>query len=134
MIQVSFETWLQGLGIHTRSLYPSVKCGLEFAICSAISSARSLPLHGFFSEILLQTNQLQSDKLSRCSSENGSQEGVLRVNSLMNNNGAIKEACEQISHELRDSGYTAVKVKVDFQIFLDSTLIILQHSFWLSDM
>ena len=97
MFQGRLTEWLQSsLGWAAGSMLPSVRCGLEGALLSALADARRLPLH-----TLLAGCPLPSA---------GSPTGTA-VNALLHCQGTPKERAEEAKH-LVCQGYKTLKIKV----------------------
>ena len=97
LFQGRITEWLQAsLGWAAGSTLPSVRCGLEGALLSALADARRLPLHA-----LLAGCPLRSD---------GSPTGTA-VNALLHCQGSPVERAEEAKH-LVCQGYKTLKIKV----------------------
>lgn len=95
--------WLEAcVGVDPANLYPSVRCGLEGALFTALAQAHSLPL----SSLLLSSHAVSAQLHTEC----GQQDKVLLVNALLDcsnsTEGCVAQACRLVSQ-----GYTALKLK-----------------------
>ena len=101
--QGRISAWIEDcVGIHPGNVYPSVRCGLEGALLSALAQAHGVPFSS-----LLQGGQAGAPKAAAKSCLQA--EAVL-VNGLLECQGSI-EACIAEAHNLVAQGYTALKLK-----------------------
>lgn len=91
------------MGVDPANLYPSVRCGLEGALLTALAQAQSLPL----SHLLLPSAAEQRQPQVTGSSQQGT---PILVNALLDCHGSI-ECCVAEACKLVQQGYTAVKLK-----------------------
>ena len=90
------------------SLYPSVRCGLEGALLTALAQAHSLAL----SNLLLPSRVVSAQRHTECRQ----QEEAVLVNVLLDCDGSV-EGCVAQACRLVSQGYTALKLKVVALLF-----------------
>lgn len=91
------------MGVDPASLYPSVRCGLEGALLTALAQAQGLPL----SQLLLPSavDQTQPQVLG-----SPQHDKLVSVNALLDCHGSI-EGCVAEACQLVLQGYSALKLK-----------------------
>lgn len=102
--------WLKEcVGVDPASLYPSVRCGLEGALFTALAQAQSLPL----SHLLLPSaaDQMQPQVIGSLQHDK-----PVLVNALLNCQDSI-EGCVAEACHLVQQGYTALKLKASSHHF-----------------
>lgn len=103
--QGRIAAWLKEcVGVDPANLYPSVRCGLEGALLTALAQAHSLPL----SHLLLPSAAAQSQPQV---SESPQHDTPVLVNALLDCHGSV-ECCVAEACKLVQQGYTALKLKV----------------------
>ena len=91
------------MGVDPANLYPSVRCGLEGALLTALAQAHSLPL----SHLLLPSQDAQAQLHITGPPQ---QDKPVLVNALLDCEGSI-ECCVAEACLLVEQGYTALKLK-----------------------
>ena len=109
-LQDGLDSWLRdAVGVDPQALLPSVRCGLEAAILSAIASSEGISLSQLLSRS--QAGLIASE--AQPSPQTPSVEAwPVPVNALVNDSGEAGEACQLIVESLKNSGCKAIKVKV----------------------
>ena len=92
------------MGLDPDNLYPSVRCGLEGALLTALAQAHSMPLAS-----LLQGQQAAPHHAS--AADLAQPDEAVLVNGLLDC-GSDVEACTQEALHMVAQGYTALKIKV----------------------
>ena len=102
--QGRFSAWIQhGIGMDPPNLYPSVRCGLEGALLTALAQAQWLPLQSLL--LSSKAERLQPGK------QPSQQDETVLVNGLLDCQGSI-ESCVAQADQLTSQGYLALKLKV----------------------
>ena len=97
VLQGRITEWLQSsLGWASGSMLPSVRCGLEGALLSALADARRLPLHTL---------------LAGCPVPSAGSPSGTAVNALLHCQGTPEERAGEAKH-LVSQGYKTLKIKV----------------------
>lgn len=103
--QGRIAAWLKEcVGIDPANLYPSVRCGLEGALLTALAQAQIMPL----AHLLLP---------SRAAQRRPGQDMPVLVNALLDCHGSI-ECCVAEACKLVQQGYTALKLKASSHHYL----------------
>ena len=111
LLQGRISSWIElELGLDPANLYPSVRCGLEGAILTALAKAHKLTL------VELLSSQAPT---SASPDENGK---TVLVNGLLECAGDIA-ACRQEAADLVAQGYTALKIKVHISKLMNHTCV-----------
>ena len=92
------------MGLDPDNLYPSVRCGLEGALLTALAQAHSMPLASLLQGREASPHPAPAAQLAQ------PDEAVL-VNGLLDC-GSDVEACTQAALHMVAQGYTALKIKV----------------------
>ena len=103
LLQGRISSWIEHeVGLDPANLYPSVRCGLEGALLTALAKAQKLTLAKLLSSSAPATTpQNEATDTGR----------AVLVNGLLDCDGDI-EACRQEAADLVAQGYTALKLKV----------------------
>ena len=102
-MQGRISSWIKDqVGLDPINLYPSVRCGLEGALLTALAHAHRLPL----TDLLLRHQSPASQSV-------GADMPVktVLVNGLLDSNSNV-EACQQEAIHMVAQGFTALKIKV----------------------
>ena len=103
VLQGRMNSWIEHeLGLDPANLYPSVRCGLEGALLTALAQAHHLPLAS-----LLGRQAAKSEP----SADTADMDSAVLVNCLLDCTGDA-EACQQEAAGLVAQGFTALKAKV----------------------
>ena len=107
LLQGRITDWLQSsLGWAVGTMLPSVRCGLEGALLSALADARHLPLHTL---------------LAGCPLPSANSPAGTAVNGLLNCQGNPEERAQEAKH-LVSQGYKTLKIKVYMRSLLLSCI------------
>ncbi|XP_022992379.1 protein PHYLLO, chloroplastic isoform X2 [Cucurbita maxima] len=99
LLRGSFSSWIfHELGIPPRSIYPSVRCGLEMAILNAIAGRKGCSLLD-----VLQHRLVEEDDLSSSSK--------VKICGLLDSGGTPSEVA-RVAKTLVKEGFPAIKLKV----------------------
>ncbi|KAI9169285.1 hypothetical protein LWI28_010195 [Acer negundo] len=100
LLKGSFSSWIRNvLGIPASSIFPSVRCGLEMAILSAIAARHSLS----FLDILYPRREADEEISKRSSN--------VKICALIDSTGTPTEVAN-IASTLVQEGFAAIKLKV----------------------
>lgn len=100
-MQGRISAWIKDtLGLDPANLYPSVRCGLEGAVLTAMADAHGMPLAGALRSV--HRFDHQPVKATRT---------AVLVNGLLDCNGSVEEAVTE-ARRLVAQGYAALKIKV----------------------
>ncbi len=98
LVQGRITEWLQySLGWAAGSMLPSVRCGLEGALLSALADARCLPLHAL---------------LAGCPLPSAGGPAGTAVNALLHCQGSPEERAQEAKRWV-SQGYKTLKIKVE---------------------
>ncbi|XP_023512020.1 protein PHYLLO, chloroplastic isoform X3 [Cucurbita pepo subsp. pepo] len=99
LLRGSFSSWIfHELGIPPRSIYPSVRCGLEMAVLNAIAGRKGCSLLD-----VLQHRLVEEDDLSSSSK--------VKICGLLDSGGTPSEVA-RVAKTLVEEGFPAIKLKV----------------------
>lgn len=102
--------WLKEcVGVDPANLYPSVRCGLEGALLTALAQAQSLPL----SHVLLPS---AADQMQPQVVRSSQHDKPVLVNALLDCHGSIEGSVEEAC-QLVQQGFSALKLKASSQQF-----------------
>jgi len=90
--------------VEPANLYPSVRCGLEGALLTALAQAHNMPLTHLL-------NRRQAAAMQPSSKGTAEPVEAVIVNGLLDC-GADIEACKQEALNMVGQGFTALKIKV----------------------
>lgn len=103
-LQGRISSWIKHkLGLDPANLYPSVRCGLEGALLTALAQAHDIPL----AKLLHR----QDAPLPATSADTAQPPEAVLVNGLLDCCGTI-EACTEEALDMVAQGYSALKIKV----------------------
>lgn len=112
-VQGRISGWLQDtVGFHPSALHPSVRCGLEGALLTALAAARGQTLAGLLTGGAAPVDQSSLGRERHLDFERGAPaEAAVAVNGLLDCAGA-PEDCAAEAAALAERGFSAVKMKV----------------------
>ncbi len=103
-MQGRISSWIKFvLGLDPENLYPSVRCGLEGALLTALAQAHCIPL----AKLLHR----QDAPLPAISADTAHPPEAVLVNGLLDCCGTV-EACTEEALDMVAQGYSALKIKV----------------------
>ncbi|GER31893.1 2-succinyl-5-enolpyruvyl-6-hydroxy-3-cyclohexene-1-carboxylate synthase [Striga asiatica] len=112
LLSCSISSWIwKNLGIPPGSIFPSVRCGLETALLSAIASKQNSTLL----DIISPTTEKTSEKSS-----------AVQICALIDSYGTPMDTA-LVASNLVDEGFTAIKIKVARRADPDEDIVTIQE-------
>lgn len=108
LLNNSFSGWIwRDIGIPACSLFPSVRCGLEMAVLSALAATRDCNI----ADLLLATDKTQNVPSSEAETGAGKVPSRVQICALLDSDGSPEEvACA--AEKLVKQGFHTIKLKV----------------------
>ena len=105
-----FSRWLEeSAGLSLSALHPSVRCGLEVAVLSALAALRGVPL----SQLLATAaGSAASEALAAAAADGAARGGATAINGLLDCQGSPEQAAADAAALVRQHGFTCLKLKV----------------------